>query len=123
MPKPNTGGAKTHGRWIDESGDTQEVVSGRDERSDAAWNILRQQGIPAPGQTTTVADVEQKLAAQMATEGRTHMEVVINNEPCKGPYGCDSLVPVILPEGSTLTVHGPAGYRKTYTGGAKPWWR
>nr|WP_245589831.1 DddA-like double-stranded DNA deaminase toxin [Amycolatopsis balhimycina] len=31
-------------------------------------------------------------------------------------FGCDTLLPVILPKGYSLTVHAP-NYRKTFTGG------
>jgi hypothetical protein len=51
-----------------------------------------------------------------------HLTVVLNQRPCKGDYGCDELVPVVLPEGYSLTVHAP-NYRKRFTGGARPWWR
>ncbi|WP_376774494.1 hypothetical protein [Saccharothrix tamanrassetensis] len=36
-------------------------------------------------------------------------------------------MPILLPPGSTLTVHGVNAegerFRKRYTGGARPWWR
>lgn len=55
------------------------------------------------------------------------LTVVINNTPRKGEYNCDTLVPILLPEGCTLTVYGitPRGTRTRvrYTGGAEPWWR
>ncbi|KAA2254314.1 hypothetical protein F0L68_30800 [Solihabitans fulvus] len=80
-----------------------------------------------PGKPYTAADVETKLAAYMAQHGVKDVTVVINNVPCKGPLGCDTLVPILLPEGSTLTVYGvtPQGTQmvKRYTGGATPWWR
>ncbi|RDI22296.1 nucleic acid/nucleotide deaminase of polymorphic system toxin [Lentzea flaviverrucosa] len=68
-----------------------------------------------------------KLAAHMAERGIKHATVIINYQPCKGRFGCDTLVPILLPEGATLTVHGvaPDGtwFRKRYSGGARPWWR
>ncbi len=67
-----------------------------------------------------------KLAAKMAHEGITEAVVVINNVVCKGILSCDTLVPILLPDGSVLTVHGvePDGtpYVKRYEGGAHPWW-
>jgi hypothetical protein len=51
-----------------------------------------------------------------------NITVVINHRPCKGRLGCEGLVPVVLPEGYSLTVHAP-NYRKRFTGGAQPWWR
>jgi hypothetical protein len=79
-----------------------------------------------PGRAARAADVEMKLAAYMAEHGVQHITVIINHSPCKGPFGCDTLVPILLPPGCTLTVHGVSerGQRmvKRYTGGAKPWW-
>jgi hypothetical protein len=76
--------------------------------------------------TTRSGDVELKLAAHMAENGIQHATVVINNVVCKGKFNCDTLVPILLPEGSTLTVYGvtPSGTRTRirYTGGAQPWW-
>ncbi|MFC6093927.1 DddA-like double-stranded DNA deaminase toxin [Saccharothrix lopnurensis] len=43
--------------------------------------------------------------------------------PGEGPFGCDSLLPAVLPDGYTLTVHGPDGYYKKFTGGKPPWRR
>ncbi|MCR3752990.1 SCP1.201-like deaminase [Lentzea californiensis] len=79
-----------------------------------------------PGTPMTTADVEIKIAVHMARNGIQHATVVLNNTPCKGRFGCDTQVPVVLSEGSSLTVHGvsPDGriMQKTYTGGAAaPW--
>lgn len=122
VPRPNTSGQKTHGRWFDEHGQAQAITSGQDDDSAKVWETLQQLDIPVAGPPTAVSDVEQKLAVRMVQDGRRHVDVVINNLPCVGRFGCDALVPVILPAGYSLTVHGP-NYRKTYTGGAKPWWR
>jgi hypothetical protein len=42
----------------------------------------------------------------------------INNVPCsKGPGGgCEGLLRLMLPEGASLTVRGPDGYRQTFVG-------
>ncbi|WP_436493495.1 DddA-like double-stranded DNA deaminase toxin [Actinokineospora sp. HUAS TT18] len=121
VPKPNPTGRKTHGLWRDESGKLREEVSGRDEDSAEAWELLRQARIPLPSEPVIVTHVEVKLAARMVREQRRHVEIVINNRPCPGRFGCDVLLPVILPEGYSMTIHGP-GYRQTFTGGKKPWW-
>ncbi|MEU4806356.1 DddA-like double-stranded DNA deaminase toxin [Actinosynnema sp. NPDC023587] len=47
--------------------------------------------------------------------------LVLNHRPCRGAMGCDTLLPILLREGYSLTVHGP-NYRKRFTGGAEPWW-
>ncbi len=72
---------------------------------------------------TRASDVEMKLAAYMRNHGVRSATLLINNTPCPGPLGCDELVPVLLPEGYTLTVHGANGFAKTYRGGATPPWR
>ncbi|MET7993479.1 DddA-like double-stranded DNA deaminase toxin [Amycolatopsis sp. NPDC005232] len=109
-------GQKTHGRWVDEHGQAHEIVSGNDADAAEAARLLREKGIPQRGDVTTTADVEQKIAARMVREGRKHVDIVQNNRPCRGVFGCDTLLPEILPEGYTLTVHAP-NYRKTFTGG------
>ncbi|MEU7524131.1 DddA-like double-stranded DNA deaminase toxin [Saccharothrix sp. NPDC042600] len=122
---PGERGRKTHGRWITPDGDAEPIVSGKDDDSDAADAMLRNMGMRAASAKT--ADVEIKLAARMVREGVQHATVVINNTPCVGRFGCDTLVPILLPPGSTLTVHGVNAqgerFRKRYTGGARPWWR
>ncbi|MGW6932880.1 DddA-like double-stranded DNA deaminase toxin [Lentzea sp. NPDC054927] len=58
----------------------------------------------------------------MRRENIRHASVVINYVPCRMKWGCDNLLPVLLPEGFTLTVYGP-NYRKTFTGGKRPPWQ
>lgn len=118
-------GRKTHGRWIGPDGVVHEIISGQDENSRLVDQQLKLARMP--GRTARASDAEMKLAAHMAEYGIKHVTVIINHSPCKGPFGCDTLVPILLPAGSTLTVHGVTeqGIRlvKRYTGGAKPWWR
>ncbi|MFE2752120.1 DddA-like double-stranded DNA deaminase toxin [Actinosynnema sp. NPDC059335] len=127
LPPPVVPGAgqKTRGYWIGPDGTAQPIVSGRDDDADAADARLRDMGMPRKSAKT--GDVEIKLATRMSREGIRHATVVINNEPCVGPFGCDTLVPILLPEGSTLTVYGTTEQgepiSKRYTGGARPWWR
>jgi hypothetical protein len=128
LPPSITAGArgrKTHGRWIGPDGIPRPIVSGNDEMSANVARHLKGIGIPQMPAATT--DVEMKLAAHMAQNRIRHTTVVINNSPCKGRLSCDTLVPILLPEGSTMTVHGVTKQgtpmRKTYTGGARPWWQ
>ncbi len=128
LPPPITrasSGQKTHGRWIGPDGTVRPIVSGKDVDSESADELLEEMDMP--GRAARAADVEMKLAARMVREGIPHATVVINYSPCRGRFGCDTLVPILLPEGATLTVHGvtPKGqpFRKRYTGGARPWWR
>ncbi|MGQ0841562.1 DddA-like double-stranded DNA deaminase toxin [Actinokineospora sp.] len=118
VPKPNPGRKKTHGRWIDGHGREHELVSGEDDDSVEAWRLLQQAGMPPMMEPVNVAHVEMKLAVQMRHNKTQHIDVVINNRPCHGPYGCEKLLPIVLPAGYTITVHGP-NYRKTFTGGAR----
>jgi len=68
------------------------------------------------------SDVEMKLAAHMRTKRIRSATLVVDNLPCEGPLGCDALVPVILPTGYTLTVHGPNGFVRVYKGGKTSSW-
>ncbi|MFB9904246.1 DddA-like double-stranded DNA deaminase toxin [Allokutzneria oryzae] len=116
VPRSRT---KTHGRWTD-GGVVHALVSGRDDTAALADRLLAERGMP--GRSTRTADAELKVAAIMANGGPRHVTVAINNTPCRGPYSCDTLAPILLPTGATLTVIGADGFRKTYTGGATPWW-
>jgi hypothetical protein len=119
VPKPNPESKKTHGRWVDGQGKVQRVVSGEDQYSEAASALFKKAGVPPNKKLAIVTHAEVKVVAQMIEAGQKHSEIIVNNRPCPGPLGCDALLPVILPEGSSLTVHGP-NYRKTFTGG-KQW--
>ncbi|WP_052396027.1 DddA-like double-stranded DNA deaminase toxin [Kutzneria sp. 744] len=119
-------GQKTHGRWVTPDGTAQPLISGRDELTEQVNDVLRRMGCPTLPVVAS-ADVELKLATLMREQGRTnpdmrHLTVVINHRPCRGRLGCEGLLPAVLPEGYTLTVHAP-NYQKRFTGGAKPWWR
>ncbi|MFV2008595.1 MULTISPECIES: DddA-like double-stranded DNA deaminase toxin [unclassified Micromonospora] len=118
--EPGTG-QKTHGRWIDpDTGVVRHAISGKDDDQDRVDRHLRDEGIPRLPQRT--GDIEMKVAMQMRDRGIRHLDIVLNNVPCRGRLGCDGMLPILLPEGSSITVHGP-NFRKTYTGGARPWWR
>ncbi|RSM66601.1 hypothetical protein DMH03_05725 [Amycolatopsis sp. WAC 01376] len=99
-------GQKTHGQWVTDSGegDAGHIVSGRDDMEAAAVQFFKDQG--ARRMPSTTADVEVKLAVHMQNKGITSATVAVNNEVCKGPFGCETLVPKILPQGSALTVYG-----------------
>ncbi|MCP2252376.1 SCP1.201-like deaminase [Prauserella aidingensis] len=117
---------KPHGRWWTSSSDeVGAMVSGRDDTSQRVQDRLDELGIPRRP-VARASDVEMKLAAHMADRGITDATVVINHRPCVGLLGCDTLVPILLPSGSKLTVHGVESdgtpFAKTYEGGAKPWW-
>ncbi len=114
-------GQKTHGRWFGEDGEVHSELSGKDEKYRQAVQVfekdMRSRRIPS-----TVVDVEIKLAAHMRANRIRSATLVINNQPCRGPMGCDALVPVVLPPGYTLTVIGPDGFRREYKGGVTSKW-
>lgn len=126
LPPPVTPGTgqKTHGRWFAAGqSEASAIVSGQAPESAEAWELLKATDFPEPGAPVTVTHVETKVAVTMRRDRIQHATVVLNHRPCRDRYGCDTVVPVLLPEGSTLTVHAP-NYRKTYTGGMRaPWQR
>ncbi|WP_336160034.1 DddA-like double-stranded DNA deaminase toxin [Amycolatopsis sp. VC5-11] len=111
-------GAKTHGRLLTDDGQSKAVASGRDEWTDRVNQVAKEAGCPYTPMTAA-SDVELKVAAQMRDTGLRHATVVINNQPCTGRVSCDDLIGVVLPEGSSLTVHGTGGFKKTYQGGKR----
>lgn len=117
---PNSG-QKTRSRWFGEDGEIHSELSGKDDKHRQAVRVfeedMRSRRIPS-----TVVDVEIKLAAHMRANGIRSATLAINNQPCRGPMGCDALVPVVLPPGYTLTVIGPNGFRREYKGGATSRW-
>ncbi|WP_328450737.1 DddA-like double-stranded DNA deaminase toxin [Amycolatopsis sp. NBC_00438] len=120
-------GQKTHGRWVDTRGRVHAMVSESDEWKEKVNAVLTGEGCPRVP-IARASDVELRLAAMMREKGESdpgmrHVTLVINNVPCRGPYSCDRLLPVVLPDGYTITVHGTDGYVKTYTGGGVPRWR
>jgi len=94
------------------------VVSGVDEWSrygDAVFDRMN----AGPFQITS--HTEMKVAARLHAEFERlgepqHATIVLNNVPCRRPAGCGRLLPVMLPDGCSLTVHAP-GYRRRFTGG------
>lgn len=110
-------GQKTHGRWIGADGVERSIVSGRDADSVNAWEILKERGVDPKRKLVAIFHAEQKVAGVMVREKITHATLVINHQPCYGDFGCDTLLPVLLPAEYSLTVHGPDNYCKTFTGG------
>ncbi|GAA2971413.1 SCP1.201-like deaminase [Actinokineospora diospyrosa] len=68
----------------------------------------------------SAADVEVKVAVHMRDNAISEVTLAINNIPCVGEWGCDALVPRILPRGYTLTIHGSGGFHAVYRGEASP---
>ncbi|WP_410662037.1 DddA-like double-stranded DNA deaminase toxin [Amycolatopsis sp. lyj-84] len=118
-PTPGIRGVKTQGQWFAPGKKAESITSGLDDRTDRVDEILKESGCTMRP-VTAAADVELKLAAEMRDSGITEASVVLNNEPCTGKTSCDGLLGIILPKGSTLTVYGTNGFKKTYEGG-KTW--
>jgi hypothetical protein len=99
----------------------RQIVSGHDQLSQAADQMFRSWDL---GRLTVAAHAEMKLATRLRIEhartGRPqHATIVQNNMPCPNKRGCGSLLPLMLPEGCSLTVHAP-NYQRTFTGGMRP---
>ncbi|GAA2662749.1 MULTISPECIES: DddA-like double-stranded DNA deaminase toxin [Actinosynnema] len=119
LPPPVTPrmGQKTHGRWFGPDGKVRSAISGKDEGFALVLRTVREMGMTR-GFPLRAADVEMKTAAHMRASGITSATLVINHVPCDdGMFSCDRMVPVLLPAGSTLTVFGASGFRRTYHGG------
>jgi hypothetical protein len=115
-------GQKTHGRWFAAGGEDQEIVSGEGAAADRAAEFLKSLNMPRRGVPFIASHVETKLAVHMRDTGLRHATVLINNLPCPGLFGCEALIGMILPAGSTLTIYGSDGYEQTIAGGEKaPW--
>ncbi|MFV2022741.1 DddA-like double-stranded DNA deaminase toxin [Micromonospora sp. LOL_023] len=74
---------------------------------------------------TTTDHLEAKLAARMRREQIKEASLITNNAPCDyEPYGCDAILPRLLPAGSRLTVFvrdddGQVRLWRTYTGNGR----
>ncbi|MEJ1105458.1 MULTISPECIES: DddA-like double-stranded DNA deaminase toxin [unclassified Kribbella] len=106
---------KTRGKWIDLDGAEQDIVSGEDDESARIREFLRERNIgPETGEIMSPSHVETKFGMFMRRNGLTHESIVINNIPCEGEWSCGELLRDILPPGATLTIFGPAGFKRTY---------
>jgi hypothetical protein len=121
LPPPITergSGRPTHGRWVGADGVVQPIVSGVDDWSRYGDAVFERMDV-GPYQITshTEMKVAAKLRAEFERVGQPqHAAVVLNNVPCRRPAGCGNLLPVMLPDGCSLTVHAP-DYRRRFTGG------
>lgn len=109
-------GEKTRGIWRDREGTNHDLVSGQHEDDfHAAQRHAEKLGlVRKPYGLSTAADVELKFAMRMRREGIKHAEIVLNNRPCGGRLGCHRLLKLFLPDGATLTINAPDGFKKTY---------
>ncbi|HEY0692610.1 MAG TPA: DddA-like double-stranded DNA deaminase toxin [Kribbella sp.] len=106
---------KTRGKWVDQDGVEQDLVSAEDDESARVREFLRERDIgPENGEIMAPSHVETKFGMFMRRNGLKHESIVINNIPCEGEWSCEELLKDILPPGATLTVFGPAGFKRTY---------
>jgi hypothetical protein len=107
---------KTRGLWVDRDGNEEQLVSGEhDEWFQKVTDFLRERGIPPkPGDIMSPSHVELKFAMRMRLRGMKHETIAVNKLPCKGRFGCEELLRDVLPDGSTLTIFGPDGFKETY---------
>ncbi|MGX7825361.1 DddA-like double-stranded DNA deaminase toxin [Actinokineospora sp. 24-640] len=115
VPKPNPTGKKTFGKVV---GSEEVITSGVDEESAEVWQRLIEAGLSPRRKPMSIHHVEMKVALRMVKNGTKNLELTINNRPCLGFLSCDKLLPVLLPEGYTLTVYGP-DCKGVFKGGKK----
>ncbi|MEV6908056.1 DddA-like double-stranded DNA deaminase toxin [Amycolatopsis sp. NPDC051071] len=115
LPPPVTErGQKTHGRWFaNGSGEpAKEIVSGKhepdpDDPDDVSYEAAQAHLTKLGYNRLAIAShVETRLAVRMARTSLRDVTVTLNHVPCPGPFGCDTVMPSVLPPGATLTVHG-----------------
>jgi hypothetical protein len=107
---------KTRGKWIDHNGVEEDLASGEhDEYFEKVKEFLKENNLgPTKGEIMSPTHVETKFAMRMRLNGLKHETIVVNKFPCEGKWGCETLLGYILPPGATLTVFGPAGFKRTY---------
>jgi len=108
---------KTSGLWRDADGNEQLLRSGIDQHREMADRLASDKQLGDPPHTLAVSShVEIKFALMMRERGLKDETIVVNKTPCDGDLGCDQLLGRFLPAGGSLTVYGPAGFRRTYRG-------
>ncbi|MDQ3576475.1 MAG: hypothetical protein M3443_02505 [Actinomycetota bacterium] len=115
VPKPNPTGKKTYGKVV---GSAEVITSGVDAESAEVWQRLIDGGLVPRKKPMAIHHVEMKVALRMIKSSSTEVELILNNQPCRGFLSCDKLLSVLLPDGYTLTVYGP-NYKGVFKGGKK----
>ncbi|WP_306371024.1 RHS repeat-associated core domain-containing protein [Nocardiopsis sp. CC223A] len=105
-------GGTTHGIGTAPNGLVVSATSGnvRNKKDSMGWvnDILRDRGILAGrARSTRAHDAEQTFAYRIRDMGKGDAHFVINNPngPCGQGLGCNQVLPYLIGEGSTLTVH------------------
>ncbi|GAA0947840.1 hypothetical protein GCM10009554_44880 [Kribbella koreensis] len=106
---------KTSGLWRDPDGNEQPLLSGIDRHREMADRLALDKTLGDPPHTLAITShVEIKFALMMRERGLTDETIVVNKRPCDGDLGCDQMLSRFLPAGGSLTVYGPAGFKRTY---------
>jgi hypothetical protein len=104
-------GAKTRGTFLGRGGREEPLASGKNDETAA---LAARLGLAKVASANT--HLEAHVARIMHRRRLRRAAVVVNREPCPGIFGCDTLLARLLPAGAELTVYGPNGFKKTYTG-------
>jgi hypothetical protein len=106
---------KTSGLWRGPEGNKQPLLSGVDRYREMADRLALDKELGDPPHTLAITShVEVKFALVMRERGLTDETIVVNKRPCDGDLGCDQMLSRFLPTGGSLTVYGPAGFKRTY---------
>lgn len=100
LPDREPGGRTRLFAYSHDDGVATEFASGRDRTA--------REGLkPEYACRFVVRDhAEGHVAAVMRRpDGPREVTVVVNNEPCSGPRGCDATLPDVIPEGATINVY------------------
>ncbi|WP_367127999.1 hypothetical protein [Saccharothrix sp. HUAS TT1] len=125
--------------------DLWKILGAGMDQAQAALTALTGEGTPPPGlnapqpvqpqhrsaerQPPVVGNTGQKTHGRRFGPNGTAEPIVSGRDEYvnAADVRLKGLVPILLPEGATLIVHGTnekgERFRKQYTGGARPWWR
>lgn len=103
-------GDKTSGLLTSSDGTARELLSGRRE-------FVTEITKPRPGRNgVTITHVESQVGAIMKRESLDNATLYINRLPCSQSRGCSTLLPNMIPKGSTLTIFGPNNFVRVVHG-------
>ena len=106
---------KTRGLWRDADGSDVPLISGIDRYRELADRLALEKNLGDPPHSLAISShVEIKFALMMRDRGLKHEAIAVNKKPCDGDLGCGQMLGRFLPQGGTLTVYGPAGFKQTY---------
>ncbi|WP_086820847.1 DddA-like double-stranded DNA deaminase toxin [Allokutzneria sp. NRRL B-24872] len=126
---PGVPGARALGKWVASDGSVHDLSSGPGPWFGPTQDWARERGhAPPAGIWMMARHIELQFAVRMramvkrrpAGAGPLHETIAIDRSPCEpvvpGGQSCDTLLPLFLPPGSSLTVLVEDGSRYTYQG-------